>query len=105
LRAVFSASAEGEGATPSLRSTRRGGDTRIHQSGHQAHHAQCTQTAHRAAARDQPIFSDSRTASGRFWWKVQQSHAWLLAEDLVQNRIFADLQKSATQHTAHPAKI
>jgi hypothetical protein len=32
-------------------------------------------------------------------------HAWLLAEDLVQNRIFADLQKSATQHTANPGKI
>jgi hypothetical protein len=32
-------------------------------------------------------------------------HAWLPAEDLVQNRIFADLQKSATQHTANPAKI
>jgi hypothetical protein len=29
----------------------------------------------------------------------------MLAEDLVQNRIFADLQKSATQHTANPAKI
>jgi hypothetical protein len=53
------------------------------------------------AARDKPIFSDSRTASGRgSAGKYSNPIAWLLAEDLmVQNRIFADLQKSATQHT------